>query len=116
MSDGDLSQRAGEQFGVGAGYALEDAQLRSFHYHLLRLTVAGLSSRDVKDLGELGRLAFEGLDMIEELGRIQQRNDLSPLGSAIAGIVAEAGRSGAPATLSSTILGAVLGAYAAVGD
>jgi hypothetical protein len=97
--------------------AMEDAQLRRLRYHLLRLTLAGLTPTDVTELSELGRLAFEGLDLTKQLAHIQQRTDASPLALTITDIVARAGQGQpAPVTPQSVLLGAVLGAYASVGN
>ena len=112
-----FSHEAGEQFGTAAGFGFEDATQRRLRYHLLRLTVAGLTRQDVEELGELARLAFDNSDVTERTTRIKQRPDISPLGFAIADIVERASSGvGGPASLRSVMLGAVLGAYASLRD
>ncbi|WP_406292077.1 hypothetical protein [Embleya sp. NBC_00896] len=89
-------------------------QLRRLRYHLLRLTTVGLTQVDVEDLGELGRLAFEDVDVIEQSTRIKQRADASALAVAIAEIVEQSARRDGPRAR--VMVGAVLGAYAALHD
>jgi hypothetical protein len=115
MSDSmDVSRAAGDRFGSAMGFSLGDAEQRRIRYHLLRLTVAGLTRQDVTDLGELARLAFQDSDVTQQATMIKERADASPLAFAIADIVERSpnrGSSSRPA-----MLGAVLGAYAAFGD
>lgn len=91
-----------------AEFTVEDAQLRRFQYHLLRLSSMELSREEIPDLLELGRLVFQGSDATSHLDKIRQRPGLSPLAAAIADIVAEGGRLGDHRAV---LLGAVLGAY-----
>jgi hypothetical protein len=106
----DLSHGAGGYFRSAAEMSFDDALQRRFRYHLLRLTVFGLTDDDVADLGELARLAFENSDPTQQIAKIKQREDVSPLAFAIADIV-EQGSSRGSVDLSVVLLGAVLGAY-----
>jgi len=112
---GVSSHEAGEQFDSAASFGFEDAMQRRLRYHLLRLTVVGLTQQDVKELGELARLAFEGSDVSRQATAISQRVDASPLASAIAQIMEKAAAGlGGPVRMPAVMLGAVLGAYAAL--
>jgi len=113
----ETSEPAGERFRSAASFAAEDAQLLHFRYHLRRLTVVGLTDDDVQDLLELGRLAFQGSDVAKQVATITGRKDASLLAVALAEIVGEGARSasGADGTRS-LAFGAVLGAYAALGE
>ena len=108
----DASTGAGERFRTAAGLAFEDARLRRFRYHLRRLSLAGLTDADERDLRELGRAAFQDLDVADLVARIRQRPDAGPLVSAIADVLATAGIGvRGPVPPSTVLLGAVLGAY-----
>jgi DNA-binding transcriptional ArsR family regulator len=107
----DPSHEAGELFRFGRDFIFDDVAQRRFHYHLLRLTTAGLTEADVEELYKLGRLAFEDLDVTEQSTRIKQRADASTLAVAIADIL-EAASGGHRARV---MIGAVLGAYAVLG-
>jgi hypothetical protein len=110
---GDLSREAGEQFDFGVALGFEDAMQRRFRYHLLRLTTAGLRREEVEHFVELGRLAFQGADVSQQVAKIKQRADSSSLGFAIADIVGAAeGRSAV--SLRAAMMGTLLGAYAAL--
>jgi len=112
---GTFSQEAGEQFDSAARFGFEDAMQRRLRYHLLRLTVVGLTQQDVKELGELARLAFEGSDVSRQAATISQRADASPLASVIAQVMERAAAGlGGPVRMPVVMLGAVLGAYAAL--
>jgi hypothetical protein len=112
---GTFSHDVGEQFDSAAHFGFEDAMQRRLRYHLLRLTVVGLSQQDVKELGELARLAFEDSDVSQQAATISQRADASPLASAIAQVMATAAVGlGGPVRMPVVMLGAVLGAYAAL--
>jgi hypothetical protein len=112
---GTSSTEAGERFDSAARFGFEDAMVRRLRYHLLRLTVVGLTRPEVQELGELGRLAFDGSDVSQQAAMISQRADSSPLGSAIAQIMVKAAAGlGGPARMPAVMLGAVLGAYAAL--
>lgn len=113
----DISREAGELVRSAGALILEDAMQQRLHYHLVRLTVVGLSNEDVKDLGELGRLSFQGFagDVPEQVTKIKQRPGASPLAFALAEIVEQAASgSNASVSLKTVMLGAVLGAYAAL--
>ena len=88
---GTFFGEAGERFRSAVGLGLEDAGARRLRYHLLRLSVAGLTRKDVADLGELGRPAFQESDVTEQAAKIKQRPDASPLAFAIADILERAG-------------------------
>ncbi len=112
----DTSREAGEHFRSAAHFSFEDAQQHKFRYHLLRLTVVGLTKEDVEDLGELARLAFQESDVTGQTTKIKQRADASSLAFAIADILEGAGSGvGGPVSLRAVLLGAVLGAYASLG-
>ena len=96
--------------------AFEDAQQRRLRYHLLRLTVAGLSHDEIRPLVELGRLAFDGADVIEQVRVIKERAGATPLASALASIVERGPVSTQFASRADVLLGAVTGAYAAMRD
>ena len=117
MSEAEnLPRKAGEHFSVAANFSFEDAQARRFRYHLLRLTVVGLTEEDVKDLGELGRLAFLESDVTAQATKIKQRASASPLAFAIADIMQHAGSEfPGRASLKAVMFGTVLGAYASLG-
>jgi hypothetical protein len=108
----DISRNAGEHFRVAAGFSFEDAGAHMLRYHLLRLTVVGLTEDDRKDLGELARLAFLESDVTDQVGEIKQRADASSLAFAIADLLDSAGGGvSGPLSLKAVMLGAVLGAY-----
>jgi hypothetical protein len=106
---------AGERYEWGAGFAFQDAMQRRLRYHLLRLTVAGLSQAEVVQLVELARLAFDDADVTDQVAAIRERPDASPLASAIAAIVGRAGHDGGAGRAAVTV-GAVVGAYAGLHD
>jgi hypothetical protein len=118
MSENEtLAGDAGERFKRGAGVAFEDAMLRRLRYHLLRLTLVGLSREEVEQLSELARLAFEDADVTDQVTAIRQRPDVSPLASAIAAIVERVEPdNGARAGRADVMVGAILGAYAGLSD
>lgn len=103
-----------ENFQTAAGFGIEDAQLRRLRYHLLRLTAiqGGLTRDDVRDLTELGRLAFGESELAETVERIKARPESSRLALAIADIVATGSPTAHPRE---AMIGAVLGAYASLG-
>ena len=103
---------AGERFEEAARFAFQDAQQRRLRYHLLRLTVAGLSHDEVRPLVELGRLAFDGADVTEQVRVIKERPETTHLASALASIVERGPVSGQFATRADVLIGAVTGAYA----
>jgi hypothetical protein len=72
---GTFSHEAGEQFDSAARFGFEDTMQRRLRYHLLRLTVVGLTQQDVQELGELARLAFEGSDVSQQAATISRRVD-----------------------------------------
>ena len=114
----DISREAGQRFSGAGGFSFEDAQLLHLRYHLRRLTVVGVTQEDVTDLAELGRLAFQEADVAQQVAKIKQRSDTSPLAFAIADIVEQAG-SGigvGPASRRAVMWGAVLGAYTGLGE
>lgn len=103
---------AGERFEEAARLAFEDAQQRRLRYHLLRLTVAGLSHAEVRPLVELGRLAFDGADVTEQVQAVRERPGASRLASALAPIVERGPVRARFATRADVLIGAVTGAYA----
>lgn len=103
----------GERFESATHFGFEDAILRRLRYHLLRLTVVGLTRQEVQELGELGRLAFDGSDVSQEAAMISQRADASPLASAIAWVITRAAAGfGGPVSMPAVMMGAVLAASA----
>lgn len=112
----DLSRDTAEYFGSAISMSFEDAMQRRLRYHLLRLTGVGLLLDEVDDLGELGRLAFESSDVTGQVAKIRERAGVTSLAIAIANIVEDAGKGvRGQVSLRAVFLGAVLGAYAAVG-
>ena len=111
-----LSSDAGQRFDEAVDYAFEDAQQRLLRYHLLRLTVVGLSRDEIPLIVELARGAFDDADVAGQVRAITDRPGVSVLASAIAGVV-ERIRSGNPfAPRGHVVVGAVVGAYAAMKD
>ncbi|SEE60002.1 hypothetical protein [Streptomyces sp. TLI_105] len=110
----DISRRVGEAFGFDQGMVFEDLQLTRLHYHLLRLTTAGLSEGDVAELRELARLAFENSNVDAQCDRIRDRDGASAVAVTIASIVRGGGIGDTPR--GQVMLGAVLGAYASMLD
>ncbi len=106
-------REAGEHFGAATQLSLEDAQQHKFRYHLLRLTLVGLTQEDIEDLGELGRLAFQESDLTDQANKIKQRAGASSLAFAIADILERAGSG--EGRSKAAMLGAVLGAYTSLG-
>jgi hypothetical protein len=112
----DIAHLAGDHVGFVADFALEDTRQRKLRYHLLRLTVAGVTQEDVAELGELARLAFEDSDVSAQTTRIKERAGTSPLAFAIADIVEQTPRAPGPLGQKAAMLGAVLGAYTSLKD
>jgi hypothetical protein len=111
-----LPRDAGERFDRAVDFAVEDAELRLLRYHLIRLTVVGLSRDEVPSLVELARQAFAGTDVTDRARAVRERPGASALASAIAGIV-EQSRPGDPfAPRGDVVIGAVIGAYTAMVD
>lgn len=110
----DIAHLAGSQVRFTADMALEDVMQRRLRYHLLRLTVVGVTQEDLKELGELGRLAFEDSDVSAQAARIMERASASPLAFAIADIVQQTPHTPGPLGPKAAMLGAVLGAYASL--
>lgn len=111
--DEDPSRHAGELFSAGRARIFDDTGQRRLHYHLLRLTLAGLTHEDVEDLRELGRRAFQDGNVAEQSTRIRERADASVLALAIVDIVERAVDHDVPRE--QVMVGALLGAYTAVG-
>ena len=103
---------AGERFEEAAQLAFEDAEQRRLRYHLLRLTVAGLSHDEIRPLAELARLAFDGADVGEQVRTIRERPGATRLAAALASIVERGPVSAQFATRADVLIGAVTGAYA----
>ncbi|MCT9010797.1 hypothetical protein [Streptomyces rhizosphaerihabitans] len=108
-----VSREAADYFITAANYIAEDAAIRRLRYHLLRLGAsAGLTDKDVEELGELGSLVFREDRTTDQTAKIANRADASPLAVTIAKVVEE-GTSSArwPTDPKAVLLGAVLGAY-----
>lgn len=114
MTDNDIFQDVGDHFRSAVDTGLGDAETRRLRYHLVRLTTVGLTKEDVRDLGELGRLAFQESDVTKQVAKIKQRSDASPLAQVITSIVESAASSNFPVKLRAVMFGAVLGAYTAM--
>ena len=111
-----LVRDAGGRFEEAVSFAIEDAEQRLLRYHLLRLTVVGLSRDEIPLILELARQAFADGDVAHQVRAISDRPGASELSIAIAG-VAERSRSGDPfAGRGEVVVGAVLGAYAGMRD
>jgi len=117
MSDTQaLARDAGRRFEEAVNYAIEDAQLRLLRYHLLRLTVVGLSRDELPLIVDLARRAFDDADVADQATAIRERSGASDLACAIAGI-AELSRAGGPfGRRGDVVVAAVVGAYAAMMD
>ena len=117
MSDTQaLARDAGRRFEEAVNYAIEDAQLRLLRYHLLRLTVVGLSRDELPLIVDLARRAFDDADVADQATAIRERSGASDLACAIAGI-AERSRAGGPfGRRGDVVVAAVVGAYAAMMD
>jgi hypothetical protein len=112
-----LPHDAGERFDRALTFAFEDAMQRHLRYHLLRLTVVGLSHDEVPLILELGRQAFAEADVADQVSAILNRPNVSALASAIAGVVQRSRPGGDPlAHRASVVVGAVVGAYAGLLD
>ena len=103
---------AGERFEEAEGFAFGDAQQRRLRYHLLRLTVAGLTHDEVRPLVELGRLAFDDADVSEQVRVIRERPGATRLASALASVVERGPVAAQFASRADVLIGAVTGAYA----
>jgi len=87
------------------GLAMEDARL-GLRYHLLRLSLLGLTNQDQKRLRELARLIFSEADVSEIAARIARRKTASPMSVAMSDLIASA------PDKRIALLGAIFGAYA----
>jgi hypothetical protein len=96
-----------EAFFVTKRQPFEDAR-RGLRYPLLRLSLVGLSQRDVKELTELGQAIIQEGDVREAAKRIAERRGASPLAVVIAGIVHNAEKRDEREVM----LGAIFGAFA----
>ena len=85
----------------------EDAR-RGFGYPLQRLSLVGLSRRDMKELTELGEAVFQDGNVNEVVKRIWERQGASPLAVVIASIVNSVEKN----DKREAVVGAIFGAYA----
>ena len=108
----------GQRFDDALQFAFQDAMQRRLRYHFLRLTLAGLDfDEEVPMLVELGRLAFEDADVSDQVRAIRERPGASPLAAALAEIVERAQPGdGDFARRAPVLVGAAIGAYAAIRD
>jgi hypothetical protein len=117
MSDTQtLTRDAGQRFESGIGFAFDDAMQRRLRYHLLRLTVVGLSRDEIPLIVDLARLAFEDADLADPARVIRDRPTASVLASAIASIAERSGTGSQFAPRAEVVVGAVVGAYAGLMD
>jgi hypothetical protein len=117
MSDTQsLMRDAGERFENGIGFAFEDALQRRLRYHLLRLTVVGLSRDEIPLIVDLARLASEDADLAAPARAIRERPGASVLAAAIAAIVERPRRGTQFRSRAEVVIGAVIGAYAGLMD
>ena len=108
----DLVDSARQWFDEITGTQREDVQPGRLRYHLLRLTVCGLRHEDIPALLELGRLAFQGSPVADQVARITEDPGSSTLACVLANIVRDAASGGGPTR--QVMLGSVLGAYLGV--
>ena len=108
----DVVGEARQWFDFVTSMQREDAEQGRLRYHLLRLTACGLRHEDLPALLELGRLAFQGSDVADQVARIDAEAGASALARVIADVVGRTGSAGGPTR--EVMLGAVLGAYLAV--
>jgi hypothetical protein len=108
---------AGERFDEAVGFAAEDAMQRRLRYHLLRLTVVGLDRDEIPLILELAQLAFDDQDLAVRAAAIRDRPGASAIAAAIAGVAERSRTGGGPfAARGAAVIGAVVGAYAAMAD
>jgi hypothetical protein len=100
----DLPLKAGEFYRAAFDLTTNDAQA-GLKYHLLRLSLLGLSEQDQKQLRELAELAFSDQDVAPSVGQINERKTASPLTVALADLI------GAAQDKRIAVLAAVFGAY-----
>jgi hypothetical protein len=112
MSDDltSLAQESGSRYDQAISLGKEDLQLRAVKYLLLRLTAGGLNIADVDKLRALAGAAFFEADVTSQVDGIRNSKESSPLAVALAGVVAQA-----KGSRKTAMLGAVLGAHAALG-
>jgi hypothetical protein len=111
-----LARDAGERFEHGVDFAFQDALQRRLRYHLLRLTVVGLSRDEVPLIVELARRAFDDADVTDQARAIRDRPGASAVASAIADIVERSRGGDTFARRGEVVVGAVVGAYAGLVD
>jgi hypothetical protein len=111
-----LMRDAGERFDRAVEFAFDDALQRRLRYHVLRLTVVGLSHDEVPLILELARRAFEDADVASEVRAIRERPGASVLASAIADVVERSRTGDQFAPRADVVVGAVVGAYAGLMD
>jgi hypothetical protein len=112
----DVPERTLSPTGAGSTYCVATDMsfvdvTNGLSYVLLRLGVLGLSEDDREQLRELARLAFSDRDVIDAVMNIKS-NSRSPLAIAMADILQHAG---GRSDKKIVMLGAVFGAYAALG-
>jgi hypothetical protein len=111
-----LARDAGPRFDEAVSVAFEDAQQQLLRYHLVRLTVVGLSRDEVPLILDLARQGFADGDVTEQARAILDRPGATELASAIASIV-EQSRVGTPfGGRGPVVIGAVIGAYTSIRD
>lgn len=111
-----LVRDAGQRFEEAMNFAVEDAEQRLLRYHLLRLTVVGLSRDEVPLILDLARQAFADGDLTEQVRAISDRPGATELASAIAAVAERSRTGGLFNGRGEIVVGAVLGAYASMRD
>jgi hypothetical protein len=109
----DTQFQPGETVRSASDFIREDANLRRFRYHLLRLTVTELHREEIDDLCLLGSAASRDDDhgVSKYVDAIRSRPDASALARAIADIASSIDSN---QFREASIVGAVYGAYASV--
>jgi hypothetical protein len=107
---------AGERYDWAAQFVQEDMEQRELRYHLLRLTAIGLRREEIEPLLVLARAAFADAEVTAQAEAITGSADTTPLAKAIAGIVGATGLGAGGLSRAAVMTGAVVGAYAGLGD
>jgi hypothetical protein len=85
----ELLLKAGDYFKAALELTTEDARA-GLKYHLLRLSLLGLSDQDQKQLCELTEQDFRDQDVTSAADQIKRRKTASPLAVVMAELIATA--------------------------